>query len=1133
MTITSTHAEAVKPHQPRKAMRLMAGATATLLGFSGILLTASPALADPGTSRAEAQYLSGTLLGTSLDNLAAIEGSSAEVSASETATETQTRNLNLNVVDGVLVLEAPNGVQIPLDVGEAGVIGQYAQASPDGSSRAVSGLVSEEGVIGVSPDGTNPPGPLSLNLSELLNDDSLGNLRLTTGVNTASATQAAPAAAQGDYNISDLNLVINSDVIAALTGQIDASVDGVQADVDAVVGPDGSLLDALLPAGANVISSNASLDVDLQATVDAVLAENEVLGGEGPVTVNLATGDITVDIAALLAANGQDLNNLPANTELVSPEILALVTAEVDELVEGLLGEVSAAIDTALDTAVLDLNLSASLPLDPETPVLDVALNGTLADIVDGTTEATVTVGDLELEVGVVNLAIQDQIRALLDSQINVTDLLAGVAPLYPVLTDALSSVLSLTVNNQETTDGVFTETALRLTALQVLDADDEALTLNLAQASVGPNNILAPTAGTIAGFTPDQGPETGGTRVVITGTNFTGADEVLFGTTPAASYVVNSDTQITAVSPAGIGAVPLTVVNADGDSIVSEGDFTYIPADTDTPAAPVVSGFTPVQGPEAGGTLVTINGSGFTGADEVLFGTTPGTSFTVVSDNVIRVISPAGLGAVPLTVVGADGGNVITDDDFTYIPTAPEEPVTAPVVSGFTPVEGPEAGGTVVTVNGSGFTGTDSVLFGTTPGTDLVVVSDTVLRVTSPAGVGAVPVTVVNADGDEGTSEGDFTYVPVDVEEPAVPAVTGFTPVEGPEAGGTVVTINGSGFTGADEVLFGTTPGTDLVVVSDSVIRVTSPAGEGEVPLTVVNGNEEGVSENDFTYVPVDVEEPVTPAVISVSPSSGPETGGTVVTIIGSGFTGADEVLFGTTPGTGFTVISDTVIRVTSPAGEGVAGVSIIGATADDNIPGGNFTYVPADVDPVIIPTVDAFTPTQGPEAGGTVVTITGSNFSGIDSVLFGSTPATTFTLVSNTEIRVTAPAGVGSVPLTLIDDNGPDATTQDLFTYVSGALGGGVDNGNGNGNGNGAGAGNNGAGNGTGNNGAGAGNNGAGNNGAGTGNGANTNTAGTQSGNLPVTGFTNGWMVPAGVLLVMAGIGVMLTTRKFAPAE
>jgi hypothetical protein len=263
-------------------------------------------------------------------------------------------------------------------------------------------------------------------------------------------------------------------------------------------------------------------------------------------------------------------------------------------------------------------------------------------------------------------------------------------------------------------------------------------------------------------------------------------------------------------------------------------------------------------------------------------------------------------------------------------------------------------------------------------------------------------------------------------------------------------------------------------------------------------------------------------------------------VTIIGSGFSGADEVLFGTTPGTGFTVISDTVIRVTSPAGEGVAGVSIIGATADDNIPGGDFTYVPADVDPVVIPTVAAFTPTQGPEAGGTVVTITGSNFSGIDSVLFGSTPATTFTLVSNTEIRVTAPAGVGSVPLTLIDDNGPDATTQDLFTYVSGALGGGVDNGNGNGNGagtgnNGAGngTGNNGAGNGTGNNGAGAGNNGAGNNGAGAGNGANTNAAGTQSGNLPVTGFTNGWMVPAGVLLVMAGIGVMLTTRKFAPAE
>ena len=1123
MTIESTHIKAVNSHQPRKAMKLMAGATATLLGFSGILLTASPASADPGTSRADAQYLSGTLLGASLDNLAAVEGSSAEVSAEETATETQTRNLNLNLVDGVLVLEAPNGVQIPLDVGEAGAVGQYAQASPDGSSRAVSGLVSEEGVVGVSPDGTNPPGPLSLDLSELLNNDSLGNLRLTTGVNTASASQAAPAAAQGDYNIADLNLVVNSDVIAALTGQIDASVDGVQADVDAAVGPDGSLLAALLPAGGNVLSSNASLDVDLQGTVDAVLAENQVLGGEGPVTVNLANGDITVDIAALLAANGQDLNNLPANTELVSPEILNLVTDEVNELVAGLLGEVSDAIDVALDTAVLDLNLSASLPLNPDTPVLDVALNGTLADIVDGTTEAVVTVGDLDVEVGVVNLAIQDQVRALLDSQIDVTGLLAGVAPLYPVLTDTLSSVLSLTVNNQETTNGVFTETALRLTALQALDINDEALTLNLAQASVGPNNILAPTAGTIAGFTPTQGPETGGTRVIITGTNFTDAEQVLFGTTPAASYTVNSDTQITAVTPAGTGAVPLTVVNADGENIVSDGDFTYIPAGAEEPAAPVVTGFTPVQGPEAGGTVVTITGSGFTGADSVLFGTNTGTSFTVVSDTVIRVVSPAGVGAVPLTIVGADGGNVITDGDFTYIPVTPEEP-TDVVVSGFTPVQGPEAGGTVVTVNGSGFTGTDSVLFGTTPGTNLVVVSDTVLRVTSPAGTGAVPVTVVNVDGDQGTSEGDFTYIPVDTEEPVTPVVTGFTPNQGPEAGGTVVTITGSGFTGTDTVLFGTTPGVNLVVVSDTVIRVTSPAGDGAVPLTVVNGNDEGVSNDSFTYIPATPEEPVTPVVTSVTPTQGPETGGTVVTIIGSGFTGADEVLFGTIPGTGFTVISDTVIRVTSPAGVGSTAVTIVGATAGDNIPAGNFTYVPENVEPVITPSVSGFTPNQGPEAGGTVVTITGYNFSGVDSVLFGSTPATVFTLISNTEIRVTAPAGVGSVPLTLIDEDGPDATTQDLFTYVSGVSGGGVDNG---GNGN----------NGTGNNGTGNGNNGAGGtgngNGSGNNNGGSSNTTGTQSGNLPVTGFTNGWMVPVSVLLVMVGIGAVLITRKFAPAK
>lgn len=89
----------------------------------------------------------------------------------------------------------------------------------------------------------------------------------------------------------------------------------------------------------------------------------------------------------------------------------------------------------------------------------------------------------------------------------------------------------------------------------------------------------------TITGISPTSGATTGGTSVIITGTNFTGATAVKFGSTNASSYTVNSATQITAVSPAGAaGAVDVTVVTTGGTNAISSADqFTYV-------AAPIVT---------------------------------------------------------------------------------------------------------------------------------------------------------------------------------------------------------------------------------------------------------------------------------------------------------------------------------------------------------------------------------------------------------------------------------------------------------------------------------------------------------------------------------------------------------------
>jgi len=92
----------------------------------------------------------------------------------------------------------------------------------------------------------------------------------------------------------------------------------------------------------------------------------------------------------------------------------------------------------------------------------------------------------------------------------------------------------------------------------------------------------------------------------------------------------------------------------------------------TGTPAAPTVSKISPAYGPIAGGTSVTINGIGFTGATAVKFGSTPATSFTAGTadaDSQIIAVAPAGTaGTVDITVTTPVGTSAISAaDKFTY----------------------------------------------------------------------------------------------------------------------------------------------------------------------------------------------------------------------------------------------------------------------------------------------------------------------------------------------------------------------------------------------------------------------------------------------------------------------------------
>lgn len=163
----------------------------------------------------------------------------------------------------------------------------------------------------------------------------------------------------------------------------------------------------------------------------------------------------------------------------------------------------------------------------------------------------------------------------------------------------------------------------------------------------------------------PSSGPVTGGTVVRISGSGFLGAVYVTFGSVPA-SFIVNSDTQITATAPAASspGVVIVRVTNLTATSAANQNSqYTYVSA------RPTVTSLSPSSGPVDGGTSVTIRGVGFNGATSVFFGAIPA-KFVVNSDTQITALAPAvgGTGAVDVRVTTPAGTNFNTSaDNYSY----------------------------------------------------------------------------------------------------------------------------------------------------------------------------------------------------------------------------------------------------------------------------------------------------------------------------------------------------------------------------------------------------------------------------------------------------------------------------------
>ena len=337
--------------------------------------------------------------------------------------------------------------------------------------------------------------------------------------------------------------------------------------------------------------------------------------------------------------------------------------------------------------------------------------------------------------------------------------------------------------------------------------------------------------------------------------------------------------------------------------------------------------------------------------------------------------IDTGSAGFKTFTVSAVDAAGNAATHTISYSVATP-----APTIATFAPASG--SIGTVITVGGTDFTGATAVTLNDIAAA-FTVISATQITATVPAGAtsGTIKVTT---PGGTATSAAAFTVL-------AAPTISTFTPTSGPV--GTEVTITGANFTGAMAMTFNGVSATFSVTSATQLMATVPPsATTGLIGVTTPDGT--ATSTTNFT-----VPSTAAPAISGFSPTGGPV--GTSVTITGTNLGTASAVAFNGTSAT-FRIRGSSQITTSVPVGATSGPITV--AT-----PGGTATSASAFT-VVALPTISGFSPVSGP--AGTLVTITGANFTGATTVKFGGSSGQ-FSVISDTRIVATVPTGAKTGPI------------------------------------------------------------------------------------------------------------------------
>lgn len=291
----------------------------------------------------------------------------------------------------------------------------------------------------------------------------------------------------------------------------------------------------------------------------------------------------------------------------------------------------------------------------------------------------------------------------------------------------------------------------------------------------------------------------------------------------------------------------------------------------------------------------------------------------------------------------------------------------------------------------------------------------------------------------------------------PTTPTISSVTPATGPPAGGTAITITGTNYRGTVRVIVDAGPAgskeafvqsvtpTQIVAYTPAINLTATQTQAAAITVIVDAGNptEQRVTRAAaFTYVTTNL----TPVFRSMSPQSGPTSGGTRVTLIGDAFEQALKVQFGD--------IDRNIWQDAQIVSVNFNQVIFNTPTARDVTPSGNETLTgPVDMKVLNVSsgkfiTVDnAFrytpgmqitsaSPLVGSALGGTEVTINGTGFDDPISVFIGGVAAQPIKVTGTQVVARTgalaSPCANSSGLITVFNiDNGDSAAAPALFTF------------------------------------------------------------------------------------------------------